>query len=103
MLIGVFFILLFVGCSQTLEETSGGSSSPSLDAIYNKCMEAEDESKKQQCIKNVACIEENPDVCGLPKNQIDKDECFLDLASCLNNSALCEKITSKEIKDRCLN
>ena len=55
LLFGVILVLFFSGCNQAPEEST-------QNPVKTRCLQAADEIKTQQCFKNVACIENNPEI-----------------------------------------
>jgi hypothetical protein len=44
---------------------------------------------------------ENPDLCEKIENSMNKDTCYMELASKLNDKSLCNKIKDSMIKNMC--
>jgi hypothetical protein len=44
---------------------------------------------------------ENPDLCEKIENSMNKDACYMELASKLNDQSLCNKIKDSALKTMC--
>tara|TARA_Y100000310_G_scaffold75462_1_gene71749 strand:- start:5195 stop:6271 length:1077 start_codon:yes stop_codon:yes gene_type:complete len=67
----------------------------------DNCGDFQEQSFRDNCIKNVAEVSETTDYCRRISNNRIKDECFESVAISKKQDSICENIDSDRIRDNC--